>query len=230
MTDYWDFDYYASIVAVTGVGDTLSEGVGAVHAAQSWDFDYVSMIVSVTGAGDTLSSGAGAVGTATVWDFDYWDGVNSATGAGNTDSAGVGSATAENALWYDIVGVVDSLTAAAGAGDTLSGSGGAVGVFDPIVSVTGAGDTSSAGVGAVGVVLPPGAIRLSPYWAPGDAVFAYRLEEWLGSYEARLGAGPGPVTQIGYGDPDTTVAFGGLEPGQYVAVQGRKRVHFMVTP
>lgn len=224
---YFDFDYYVSIVAVTGAGDDLSEGVGAVGAPTFFDFDYVSLIIPVTGVGDNVSAGVGVVSTAAYFPFDYWDG--SLVGAGDNSSQGVGAVTVVGpAAWYTIEGDVGA--SSAGVGDTLSQGVGSVSVYDGIVSVTGAGDTLSEGVGAVTTVVPPGGIRLSPYWAPGDLVYCYLLHEWLGSYEARLGAGAGPLVQIAYGDPDTTVAFGGLEPGQYVAVQGRKRVHFMVTP
>lgn len=230
MTQTWDFTYYASLVVSTGAGDTLSEGVGVADIHGEWPFDYLSLIQTGTGVGDTLSEGVGAVGTPQSWPFTYWDGVNNVTGVGDTLSGGVGAVSVLGpADWYTIDGVAVS-NVVTGAGDTLSQGVGTVGVYDPIVAVTGYGDTLSASVGTVGTVVPPGTIRLSPYWEPGEIVYAYLLHEWLGSYEARLGAGAGPLVQIAYGDADTTVAFGGLEPGQYVAVQARKRVHFMVTP
>lgn len=185
-----------------------------------------------TGAGDTLSAGVGTAGTPTYWPFDYWDGVNFSTGVGDNLSQGIGAVTALGpAEWYSITGTVLFAAPAAGSGNTDSTGVGTVGVFDPHVAVTGVGDTLSEGVAVnpLPTVVPPGGIRLSPYWVPGEIAYAYLLHEWLGSYEARLGVGPGPVVQIAYGDSDTTVAFGGLEPGQYVAVQGTKRVHFMVT-
>lgn len=225
---YFDFDYYTSIIAVTGAGDTLSEGVGSVGTPAVFDFDYVSVIVPVTGSGDTLSQGIGAVGTPTLFPFDYW--IGALTGFGDTLSEGVGNVgVVAPAAWYTIDGI--ALSGTTGFGDTLSEGVGNISVNDPIKPVTGFGDTLSQG-GSVpfGTVIPPGGIRLSPYWVPGEIAYAYRLHEWLGSYEARLGVGPGPVAQIAFGDPDTTVAFGGLEPGQYVAVQGRKRVHFLITP
>lgn len=253
MSQTWDFDYYTTLIVVTGVGDTLSEGVGDAGAPVSvtgagdtlsegvgvslehaiWPFDYVNLLVPVTGAGDTLSEGVGSAGAEQVWPFDYWDGVNNTAGFGDTLSQGVGSVTVLGpAEWYTIDGIVSGPVSVTGAGDTRSQGVGSVSVQDSlIVPVTGVGDTLSAGGSLVlGTVIPPGGIRLSPYWVPGEIAYAYRLHEWLGSYEARLGVGPGPVAQIAFGDPDTTVAFGGLEPGQYVAVQGRKRVHFLITP
>lgn len=251
MSQTWDFDYFTSLVVSTGVGDTLSEGVGsaaalivpadgvgdtlsegvgAAAAVIAWPFDYVSAVVPETGGGDTLSEGVGSVGAAISWPFDFADGLP--RGYGDTLSEGVGSVTALGpAFWYTITGNALPAPPAAGAGNTLSEGVGSVGAFNLIVAVTGAGDTlSSSGSIVLGTVVPPGGIRLSPYWVPGEIAYAYFLHEWLGSYEARLGAGAGPLVQIAYGDADTTIAFGGLEPGQYVAVQGRKRVHFMVTP
>lgn len=89
-TQLWDITLLSPIVAVDGVGNTTSIGVGS----------------------------GSVVNPPQLWDIQYWDGVTWGTGVGNTDSSAVGVATAENANWYTIVATANA--GGAGVGNTLS--------------------------------------------------------------------------------------------------------------
>lgn len=115
MPQTWELSLYAPIVAVTGVGDTQSVGVGSVGTPQSWPMTLNTGQSISSGFGDTISSAgdAGPIGVFMEWldvsvlvgssgygdtASDSWGNVTtvappSATGFGNTISSGVGAAT-----------------------------------------------------------------------------------------------------------------------------------------